>query len=109
MNTVSFVKIYGTIYMFHNGINIGKSLIEEEEPAIYIRILKIKKRYRNKGYGFLMLNYLVNNSSNHESISLYVSVLNKVAIKLYRKCGFFISLLTSKNKESPHYLMTKKL
>lgn len=102
---ITFNRYLDTIYMIVDGVNVGKIRIEDEgKPSLFIPLLKINKKHRKKGYGHYLMSYVIQEYNHQESISLYVSVYNPNAISLYRKCGFFISLL--RNGDHPHYLMT---
>jgi len=103
-----FKRYLDTIYIIVDGFHVGHARLDyEDKPCLYVSLVKIKKRYRRKGYGKLLVNYITDTFINYESVSLYVSIYNPNAIALYRKCGFFISYLSQ--GEHPHYLMTYKL
>lgn len=50
----------------------------------WIHDLYVKKRYRKKGYGSLLLQQAILAGGN----KLYVNIKNKNAIRLYKKFGF---------------------
>lgn len=105
---LSFRRYFDAIYMIIDGVNIGKAYLDyEDKPCLYISLIKIKKRYRRRGYATLLLKYITSTYTNYEAISLYVSIYNPNAMALYRKCGFFISYHST--GEYPHYLMTYRL
>lgn len=97
----------GRIDLLIDNVNVGKIIIiDEEEPAPYIIKLEIKEKYRNKGFGKILMKHVFEIYRFKESISLYVALNNIDAIRFYRSLGFFIAL-TNKRK-NPHYLMVKK-
>ena len=71
-----------------NEINKSKTLI--------LSLVVVNEKYRNKGYGTEMINYLLKlikkNFSNFNKILLYVDNDNKNAIKLYTRIGFIINI-----------------
>lgn len=88
-------KLAGYIFVYNKGKNKG-----------YIQPLYIFKEYR--GYGISKI--LVNDSINkYGAIDLSVEKANKVAIELYKKCGFVIVCEDKYNKESYSGLWYMKL
>ena len=63
-----------------------------EYDDIYDRVeivnILVKEEYRNKGIGTSMLKYIIQKSKDKENITLEVSSLNNIAIKLYENLGF---------------------
>ena len=93
---------YNNIYGF-----ITYSLIYDRVEIIDIVIDSL---YQNKGYGTLLLNYLINSLNNIKNITLEVNTNNKSAIQFYKKNGFKIAA-TRKNyyNDGDGYLMLKEL
>jgi ribosomal protein S18 acetylase RimI-like enzyme len=82
----------------------GKTSIGE----CYIEHIAVSSNFRGLGIGSMLINHannIVNNSSNLNRITLYVSERNILAVKLYQTLGF-----TVKNKESSFltYLLIKE-
>lgn len=48
----------------------------------------VYEKFRNKGVATSLLNYLIKNNLDKKNITLEVSTLNDIAIKLYKKLGF---------------------
>ncbi len=72
----------------------------------------IDEKYRNKGYGKKLVSEVIDLafSNNCNNITLEVSTLNKVAIKLYKNMGFEIVGIRKKYyKDNDGYLMKKDL
>jgi ribosomal protein S18 acetylase RimI-like enzyme len=71
------------------GFSIGKELKTSHIGALWG--MYIKKSFRNKGLGFLFVDYVKNYAKNYVKY-LYLGSLaeNIAAINLYRKCGFKI-------------------
>ena len=63
-----------------------------EYNDIYDRVeivnILVKEEYRNKGIGTSMLKYIIEKNKDKENITLEVSSLNNIAIKLYENLGF---------------------
>ena len=63
-----------------------------EYNDIYDRVeivnILVKEEYRNKGIGTSMLKYIIKKNKDKENITLEVSSLNNIAIKLYENLGF---------------------
>lgn len=69
----------------------GGLLLAEYEPKTgYISSFFIKEKYRNKGYGFLMMQELIMkcNRDGFKGLTLCVFEENHPAIRLYEKSGF---------------------
>jgi len=81
-----------------------------ECPEIYLEIIKIKKKYRNQGYGSAVLQQIVQLADQHNvQIVLYATNIfgidTKVLYKFYRKNGF---VLIKNNKEGKFVYRPKK-
>lgn len=81
-----------------------------ECPEIYLEIIKIKKKYRNQGYGSAVLQQIVQLADEHNvQIVLYATNIfgidTKVLYKFYRKNGF---VLIKNNKEGKFVYRPKK-
>jgi len=81
-----------------------------ECPEIYLEIIKIKKKYRNQGYGSAVLQQIVQLADEHNvQIVLYATNIFgidlKVLYKFYRKNGF---VLIKNNKEGKFIYRPKK-
>ncbi len=69
-----------------NNIIIGYLYYSDIYERIEINQIEVDSNYRNKGYGTLLLSYLINN--NKKDITLEVKETNEYAIKLYKKFNF---------------------
>jgi len=82
-------QINGTFQPFSvDGIRIGYFTVIEEVDCTELLILKVFKRFRDKGYGSKIIQEVVN-QFHKKTISLYVRRENKIAIHLYFKHGFW--------------------
>lgn len=100
-------------------------IIENDEIVAYfdywlifergeIATIGVKKEYRRRGYGQVMIDYIVKdlNEKGAENISLEVRVSNFSAIALYEKNGFIQVNVRKNYYEDNHedaYLMIKPL
>ena len=66
---------------------VGYGLIDITRNPIYLRQLFIKKEYRNKGFGKLIINEIMK-INNSNSIDIEVMYWNEEAIKFYDNIGF---------------------
>ena len=81
------------IYFAHKGKIRGKFVIQNPyNIKRYIYDLEIYDKYRNQGYGNLMIAEIVEKYGNYNNISLTLGVLtdNLPALHLYQKYGFKI-------------------
>lgn len=67
---------------------IGFAGILDTVDQMEITNIVVKKNFRNKGIGNMLLKHLINLSKEKSSIYLEVNEKNKSAIKLYEKNGF---------------------
>ena len=76
----------------------------EEFDEVYIYLVCIKENYINKGSGYKVMKYCINNAKNDgvNKFFLHVSQNNEYAIKLYKKLGFII------NKSYKNYFHSRK-
>ncbi|NEW09310.1 GNAT family N-acetyltransferase [Paenibacillus sp. SYP-B3998] len=86
-------KRYGFINVWRFIIGMRFLEYQPKEQECYIEHIAIHSSYRNKGIGTLLLAWSKNYIQNHtefEQLTLYVSDKNKHAIHLYEKMGFCI-------------------
>lgn len=67
------------------------SVIYEKIEINYIYVIEA---YRNNKIAYKLINYIIN--TNHENITLEVSILNEYAIKLYKSLGFNVVAIRPK-------------
>ncbi len=76
------------------GINIftANHILMVPRKLLDIHTLVVKEKYRGKGIGTLLINFVkkIKDERNIDSILLHVVEKNKEAKKLYKKCGFKI-------------------
>lgn len=70
-----------------SSIIVGKADVYYEDDEIYLANFEIYKKYRGKGYSIPFLKLLI--VAFHID-TLVVRQSNKVAIRVYKKCGFEI-------------------
>lgn len=80
------------------------------QKRIYLSRLIVKKEYRNKGIGSIILEYLICRSKEmgYSEISLGVDIYNQNAIHIYKKYGFDI-FETAEDEYGRYYKMLKTL
>ena len=80
------IKITGEII----GVCLVQRKKKKNEGDIFL--IAVKEKYRNKGLGYKILNYCIQNAKREgiKKFSLHVSANNEIAIKLYKKLGFEI-------------------
>lgn len=71
-----------------NDIIVGFAGIIDTVDQMEITNIVVKKEFRNKGIGDMLLKHLINISHGKPFIYLEVNEKNKNAIKLYEKNGF---------------------
>lgn len=83
---VASIPVGAAWYRFYNDDNCIRGYIEESIPAL---VIAVRSGYRRRGIGKKLIEWLIDNASNHniQKLSLMVSKDNH-AINLYRKCGF---------------------
>ena len=86
---------------------IKYDVIYEKVELIYIFVCK---HCRNKGIASKLLKSLIDRISDKENITLEVRVSNKVAINLYKSCGFNVVATRKRYYENGEdaYLMLKE-
>jgi GNAT superfamily N-acetyltransferase len=75
----------------------------DSEPYLYLILIKIKKKYRNQGYGAIIMEEIVQFADEHnETIILFASTLFgselKRLYKFYRQFGFVLKRNEDDNK-----------
>ena len=75
----------------------------DSEPYLYLVLIKIKKKYRNQGYGAIIMEEIVQFADDHnETIILFASTLFgsdlKRLYKFYRQFGFVLKRNEVDNK-----------
>lgn len=90
---ISFIKSSQETYnilLSHKIIGICNLSFEHAFTNIWG--VEIKKPYRSNGYGFLLIQYVMNDYFSHYSqpLILQVTSLNPTALHLYKKCGFTV-------------------
>ena len=112
----------GIVKLYENNIsnNINNSIIEDNKIIGYIEYaciydkgelnyIFIDPKYRSKGYGIKLLNYMFNDLKGVTNITLEVNVNNTNAIKLYQKSGFkIVSRRENYYNGTDGYLMLKE-
>lgn len=99
MNTVKLRvsdKIYDTkedFKLFINNIEVGcvslDHINDDTRKYVFVHTLEIYSKFRNKGYGKLMLRSIENYcKSKKTSMELYVEEDNIIAINMYNRYGF---------------------
>lgn len=80
----------GAILMKVNNTYIGYGQIIIKDKSPYIVNFGILKDYRNKGYGKMLLTYMLNilYKKGKKSVKIKVDSKNESAIKLYKNVGF---------------------
>ncbi len=89
-------------------------LRDTNEKAVYIAKFEVDEEHRRRGHATFLMESVFAQFSKKESVSLHVEVVNKVAVKFYRRLGFFVSCCTMHKGFDmkgcrKHYMMTKKL
>ncbi len=112
-NYVFYLDTYSScLVLEENGNIIGfisYSIIYDRAEIIDVII---DEKYRDKGYGKKLVSEVITIafSNNCNNITLEVSILNKVAIRLYENMGFEIVGVRKKYyKDNDGYLMKKDL
>jgi ribosomal protein S18 acetylase RimI-like enzyme len=68
------------------------SVVTKENESIYeIKNIATYEKYRGKGYGKTMINYIIDNFRDNSSILLVGTGDNNKIISFYRNCGFVYS------------------
>lgn len=80
----------GAIFIMVNGIYIGYGQIIIYNSIPLIVNVGILKEYRHKGYGEILINYLLDIIADYKFTKAVIKVdwNNETAFNLYRKCGF---------------------
>lgn len=80
----------GAIFIIVNGVYIGYGQIIIYNSTPLIVNVGILKEYRGKGYGEILINYLLNIIIDYEFKKAIIKVdwNNETALNLYKKCGF---------------------
>ena len=75
----------------NNGEIIGYMIGQYETDNFHIYSIGVSNKYRRKGIGKMLIDYLVTNHNNdYKSITLNVHDLNESGINFYKKNGFQI-------------------
>jgi ribosomal protein S18 acetylase RimI-like enzyme len=90
---------YTSLYYLKDDI-VGYGHLDVENNITWLGIM-VSDENRGKGYGEMIMNDLIENST--EDIHLTVDISNKIAYNLYKKIGFNV---IEENKN--HYLMVYK-
>jgi GNAT superfamily N-acetyltransferase len=91
-------NIFNLKKLMYRGILEDLKLIyncDEECPYIYLEVIKIRKKYRNQGYGSIIMREIVRLADSHNvQVRLYAtSILGSDLKRLYgfyRKFGFVL-------------------
>lgn len=125
MSTAAFRPIFDellqqqVLYKFNDGIadaGMCKLVLHQYRDAhkMYVGGFAIHPEQSGKGYGFLMMQDILDfaKSNNRSRVDLSVSTENAKAIALYKKCGFVIegllknySYLANENRFVDEYMM----
>lgn len=82
-----------SVYKLYRGRTlIGSAGIDMTDSFTNVWNVTIKEPYRNRGYGSILMNYLINHyfKNNSKPLFLHVTSTNTAAVRLYEKCGFHI-------------------
>ena len=112
-NYIFNLDTYSSCLILEEDVNIigfiSYSIIYDRAEIIDVII---DEKYRDKGYGKKLVSEVITIafSNNCNNITLEVSILNKVAIRLYENMGFEIVGVRKKYyKDNDGYLMKKDL
>lgn len=94
----------GAILMKVNNIYIGYGQIIMKDNCPYVVNFGVIKDYRNRGYGKMLLKYILNilYKKGKKLVKINVDSENKSAIKLYESIGFI------NDKERSHWVLSNK-
>lgn len=104
--TAKLSRFNGVIYTVEvEGIVVGIAAVMDAmdmKDSVYLSLLGIDKKYRGKGYGRALLEYVVETyKAQKKSLIVRVVSNNAAAVSLYNSCGFKIEwskVLVCKNK-----------
>ena len=109
-NRLSFVYKMGGKFIGQGDLVLDKDGYTIPDERVYLSRLIVKKKYRNKGIGSLLTDFLINKAKElgYCEISLGVDCDNENALHLYEKKGFEI-YAQDKDEYGKFYKMLKKL
>lgn len=96
----------------------GALVTQHEDPdytipnkRIYLSRMIVKREYRNKGIGTIMLKFLINKAKEmgYIEISLGVDLDNNAALHLYKKHGFTEVICEASDQYGKYLKLLKKL
>ena len=109
-NRISFVYKIGGKFIGQGDLVLNKEGYTISNERVYLSRLIVKKKYRNKGIGSLLTDFLIDKAKDmgYREIALGVDCGNENALHLYKKKGFEI-YAQDKDEYGAFYKMLKKL
>ena len=109
-NRVSFVYKIGGKFIGQSDLVLDKDGYTIPDERVYLSRLIVKKKYRNKGIGSRITDFLLDKAKEmgYSEVSLGVDCDNEKALYLYKKKGFEI-YAQDKDENGEFYKMLKKL
>ena len=109
-NRISFVYKTGGKFIGQDDLVLDKEGYTIPNERVYLSRLIVKKKYRNKGIGSLLTDFLIDKAKEmgYREIALGVDCDNEKALHLYKKKGFEI-YAQDKDEYGEFYKMLRKL
>ena len=109
-NRISFVYKIGGKFIGQGDLVLDKDGYTIPDERVYLSRLIVKKKYRNKGIGSQITDFLLDKAKEmgYREIALGVDCDNENALHLYKKKGFKI-YAQDKDEYGEFYKMLKKL
>lgn len=108
----SFLKYPGLIYRSFR-LNKRGNFSSHKRNSIYLAVLAITPEQQSRGYGKMLLEYLLQEIYPQREVNLEVVQDNTNAINLYKKFGFEVTHTSKKSAEidfvEPSFTMTKRI